>query len=248
MLDIMKFARNEQTSIEPRIKVAGEITQTEIAADLIKWSFFYLYVPRGPMNSLEDAVIVGAIAGAVSQLVREQKDREIEEQLRASSKQNKKTSKTLKRKSVNQESKTNYQFKKLDKTSMDADAKAYRNMKTTSNSAKYTAVSSFNRDSPKFSENKVGEESSGWRMFIDMLQNMGSRTEEDMPQSPFLPANTILRPDFVLTRFARSSIECAVQLLTYEAAKRYVMEVAPYFQQAISLDVKDISELITFSV
>jgi len=39
------------------------------------------------------------------------------------------------------------------------------------------------------------------------------------------------RPDYVLTRLARSAVEGAGQLLTYQAARDYVRELSPYFSQ-----------------
>jgi hypothetical protein len=37
-------------------------------------------------------------------------------------------------------------------------------------------------------------------------------------------------PDFVATRLARAAVEGAAQLLTYQAARDYVHQVAPYFE------------------
>lgn len=39
------------------------------------------------------------------------------------------------------------------------------------------------------------------------------------------------RGDFVLTRLARSAVEGAAQLLTYQAARDYVREISPYFNK-----------------
>eukprot|EP01031_Cornospumella_fuschlensis_P034964 gene34964-42341_t len=53
-----------------------------------------------------------------------------------------------------------------------------------------------------------------------------------MPPMPPMPSMPSPPPkDYTLLRFARSCLESAVQLLTYEAARRYVMEVSPYFQE-----------------
>lgn len=42
------------------------------------------------------------------------------------------------------------------------------------------------------------------------------------------------KPDFTLTRLARSCVEGAAQLLTYQASRQYVMQVSPYFKAVAS--------------
>lgn len=42
--------------------------------------------------------------------------------------------------------------------------------------------------------------------------------------------NRRARPDYPLTRIARSCVEGATQLLAYEASREYVYAISPYFQ------------------
>ena len=137
MSDLMKFSRTEFVNKDPRMPMMGDLTQTEIRADLIKWFIISLSLSSTVIPSLEDCVSIGAVAGLLSQVVRERSDNEVE--------------------------------------------KARRKI---------------NRSIPSETKN----------------------FERD-------------RKDFLILRFARSSLETAVQLLTYEASREYVQHVAPYFTQ-----------------
>eukprot|EP01036_Dinobryon_divergens_P029253 gene29253-38323_t len=165
MNDLMKFRQNANLDAESMSNVPtpmspgmppmmGPVSPTEVYADLTKWFFIYFLTPlvQNPATRLEDSVIIGFAAGLLAQLVREQKDRELEEQLVSYSRRSQLIA------------------------------------------SKEAAVA----DSPM-----------PWQL------------------PPWKPQ---LRPDFTITRLARSSVECAVQLLTYEASRSYVMAVSPYFK------------------
>lgn len=51
---------------------------------------------------------------------------------------------------------------------------------------------------------------------------------ENSKRRPWDPKRS--RPDYPLTRIARSCVEGATQLLAYEAAREYVYAISPYFQ------------------
>lgn len=186
MLDLMKFAKNEDIPLSPRMKMMGEVTRTEITADLVKYFCIYSIFPKDRLVKLEDAVIIGSVAGIISQLVREQKDREIDDEIRANNRL---------------------------------------------------------RNRLKVSNGKVSSAASDMPMsmfpFLAPIIGMLKRSQTSSPSSSIIDTSTTnevaikLRPDYGIARFARAALETATQLLTYEAARRYVMEAAPYFQQGI---------------
>lgn len=160
MLDLMKFAKNENAEITPRMKMMGSVTETEIWADFSKWAVFYLTVPISQMDRLEDSLIVGSVAGLISQLVRERKDEELQ-----------------------------------------------------------SAVQSYKRASRKPSPPTMSKQPGYWfvRWRDKTKKLLAGQGVDSLRDGPVL-------------RVARSCLETSVQLLTYEEARRYVMEVGPYFQ------------------
>ncbi|KAJ1431277.1 hypothetical protein B484DRAFT_448441 [Ochromonadaceae sp. CCMP2298] len=213
MGEIMKFQRKENSDIVA-VKSKAELTQTEIAADLTKWFFIYFLTPKNLATKLEDYVFVGAFAGIVSQLVREKRDKaeanEADRERREKVEERRRQKLTI-----------NDQF--LDKRGRNsALSKAYLRL------LGYSSTSSTSTSSTSTSSSSTSITSSSNK---SLFNRRPPPVVKRMPR-PRLMA----RQDFALTRFARAAAETATQVLTYEAARRYVMEVAPYFNQAGGLE------------
>lgn len=213
MADLMKFAKNENALIEPRMKMMGEITQTEIYADLVKYFFIYCVVPRGLMVRLEDAVVMGLVAGTLSQLVREQKDREIDDSIRQA--------RVQQRIAMQKQQEETLRRSRLGWT------------------GKLQLAISGNSGSSSGASSSAGGSS---RSIANHSPSSSKKGGSWMPKMPMLDDDPMVRPELVFTRFARSALETATQLVTYEAARRYVMEVAPYFQRGI--EVEELNNLL----
>lgn len=233
MLDLMKFAKNEKIELTPRMKMMGQLTTVEVYADLVKYFVVYVALPRGTVQRLEDAVAIGAITGIVSQLVRESKDRELSDEIRNMLKLEKEekrrkafggtggriplSRKVLTRDMFNQREAKIRQLAQTgdiedgnQPSQLANDVRKSPQRKTVGKLMKF-------RDMPL--EDKV-------KTLIQQPMNSVMETDEGDGKAPMT-----MRPDYPIIRFLRSSFECATQLVTYEAAKQYVMEVSPYFQQ-----------------
>eukprot|EP01038_Epipyxis_sp_PR26KG_P014142 gene14142-18980_t len=239
MLDLIKFSKDEQVIIQPRMKMIGEITQVEITADITKWFVIYTFLPsyniynnmnninnnfnnNGNLilpllinNRLEDVVIIGFVAGIISQCVREQRDREIEEQIQESYQRRKRILLVRQKNNImKQKTKNSYQFNNALRLFYDIIG--------------ITKAKNINKTKKiKFDKNNkslvVSEPLSLQKRITMIVKKLTvDNSNDDGLLKPL--------PDFPLARFSRAGLECAVQLLTYEAARQYVMEVSPYFQ------------------
>ncbi len=161
------------------------------------------------MAHLEDAVVVGTAAGLVSQLVREKKDSELAEEM------NKSMQKRAKAGIARQQ-----QAPVVKRLPLGAGSQ--RNQNTPLNDRKPIRIPQSGLINPSISLEI--------RKTLAVAQLFASSSSGDgqMITSPIRSDG--MQKDYTFLRFARAGLESAVQLLTYEAARRYVMEVGPYFQ------------------
>lgn len=236
MLDLMKFARDEdKTVLTPRMKMMGSMTGVEIQSDLMKWLAISLLLPlSGSMVSLEDAVAIGVVSGVASQLVREQKDRELSQEIRRETRKK----------------------KKLLNQFILSEREAQSSFPWTPFFSRRTTTGSINKEYTSLRRNKTQKLLETFNLFLMQrpmrtmrrwrertssigtdYNNSNSGSTDTISSSSSSRsareevADLVAEVDFAVTRFARAAVEGAAQLVTYEAARRYVMEVSPYFQQ-----------------
>ena len=68
------------------------------------------------------------------------------------------------------------------------------------------------------------------RVLTLSIFNLSLPSSSSLSHIPRLLQSQNDNPDFVATRLARAAVEGAAQLLTYQAARDYVHQVAPYFE------------------
>lgn len=221
MLELMRFDRDDSIIIAPPKSLDSiensisrrpsyDITQTEIQADLTKWFLVYVLLPRNLVApSLEDCAVIGACAGLLSQVVRESKDRERADAARRREVEQKRALRKLKLR-------INNEF--IDR------GNPYLNYL----SLLYKYVSPFMLPGLPLQSNrknrKKGISSSSSSRSIVPIDS--SRVKMDDSQQPVVKllrrpsSRTSTSADVLVTRCARASIETAVQVLTYVAARR----------------------------
>jgi hypothetical protein len=285
MLDLMKFAKNENVAMTPRMKMMGEITQIEIYADLVKYFLIYVILSRDSlhlMNNLEDAVVIGCVAGITSQLVREQKDREVQDSIDSMNRRMKEERK--KQKQTNNKKKMStrntlynpsnsplwmnklqllegqfYPFTDTSSSLLSSSKQEFNNK----NRNKYDEKMNDSKDiiimlpkmikqyvvdlQERFADTAIADEKFSRSIFpfSKIFNTEESSSLLDRQQQQDEQQQEKILNDNLFIRLSRSALECAVQLLTYEAARRYVMEVSPYFQREVGLD--ELSDFFFFN-
>jgi hypothetical protein len=86
MLDVMRFREQEDAQVyeeaenrpfmRMRMPTLGRVTKAELSADLVKWAVIYTALPSNSvLPRLEDSIGIGVVAGVLSQIVRENRDK-----------------------------------------------------------------------------------------------------------------------------------------------------------------------------
>lgn len=242
MREIMRFSRTERSSSSPTSPflpspsmTMGSMTEIEIRSDLVKWLLISLCLSlTGSMASLEEALVVGVVAGVGSQVVREKNDEETSNEIRRYNRFLKQRLNRFilqdrkKESSNNSNSKINNPYNPYKREN---DSNSQTRQRTRRRGRLRKTLEFFFMQRPM-------------QAMKDMTEGMGLKPKA--PTSMTRPAGLVsnsteysdfkgLEVDFAATRFARAAIEGATQLVTYEASRRYVMEVSPYFQNPETL-------------
>lgn len=211
MRDLMRFAKTEKASMPPRMRMMmGSVTEIEIRSDVVKWFLISLLLSlKGNMTSLEDAVAIGVVSGVCAQIVREKADEEAASETR--------------------------RFNSFMKKRLNQFILAERSQRT-------SVASSISEIRNRFFP-RLGMRDGRQQLPSTTTSNTPSSLPRASPSSPSdkktplrdFERYKVLDVDFAATRFARAAIEGATQLVTYEASRRYVMDVSPYFQNLDTL-------------